>query len=73
MDNPGNISGTTGRLSTRNGGGPKLLSARPEVQDPRPTVFAATQVRASIGQTGLVHRNGPTLLLLLFIYRATNE
>ena len=69
----GDSFGTTGQLSTQNAAAQKLLSASPTLCARRPTYFAATQVRASVEEKALVHKNRRSLLLLLFIYKAFKE
>ena len=73
VDKSGKSSGTTGQLSTQTTAAAKLLYLGPALCAARHTDFAATQTRASIQETALVHRKGATLLLLLFIYKAIKE
>ena len=65
--------GTTGVLSTPKCATPKLLSASPAFCARGHTDFEATQTRVSIAKKRLVHRKGPALLLLLFIYKELEE
>lgn len=72
VDKPGDISRATHGLSTEGADAPKLLSPGMPVHPVSATGFTAIQVLGSVEEIGLVHRNRPSLLLLLCIDRTFN-